>query len=202
IFLKAQDIIINMFISIAITTIASFINPILGVIVALFFLFRRISFFYENWRGIVAGVVVYAFPYCFTSMFETIAYDLRTTPLTDLGIVCILSALFLHLILRWLYKHGYTHKKAIVSMTLAPLIILLFLIPFLLKAASLFDDLLVATAADFDHDYDVDVDGINPETHVVEGHYRTLPSGEEIFIESHIRTNPNATITDNISYRG
>ena len=47
---------------------------------------------------------------------------------------------------------------------------------------------------------DLDGDGINDNIHQVRGHYRSTPSGGVTYVDPHIRTNPNAIVSDNISH--
>ena len=42
--------------------------------------------------------------------------------------------------------------------------------------------------------------GINDNIHQVRGHYRSTPSGGVTYVDPHIRTNPNAIVSDNISH--
>lgn len=99
----------------------------------------------------------------------------------------------------------------------APLIILLLIIPFIINAVGNFiDDIINAggMADDFisfkdgyNHEsytqfetIDLDGDGINDNIHQVRGHYRSTPSGGVTYVDPHIRTNPNAIVSDNISH--
>ena len=123
----------------------------------------------------------------------------------------------LHITLNWLYKNEYSSKSALATMGSAPLIILLLIIPFIINAVgNLIDDIVNAggMADDFvsfrdgyNHDYytevdtiDLDGDGINDNIHQVRGHYRSTPSGGVTYVDPHIRTNPNAIVSDNISH--
>ena len=222
---KMEGILCSMLFSLVITTIASLIHPILGLVVSVIFLLMKISNLIQNWRGLLAGIFIYLLP---SFMVRRLGYFLiYGTPLhkmlfslnlsvnfTDLLIVCIIgfcSGLILHLTLNWLYSHHYSVRSALSTMGAAPLIILLALLPFIIQAVGeLIDDVMSCAGSSIYDDFlsfrdefetvDLDGDGINDSVHHVRGHYRSMPDGGFTYVDPHIRTNPNGIVSDNISY--
>lgn len=221
---KMGDMLSYMLFSLVITSIASLINPILGVIISVLFLLVKISNLINNWRALLAGVFIYLLPSLMIRQIGNFLFDLIPIHkvLFDLNvsysaiqlitalIIGLLSGLILHITLNWLYKNKYSAHSALSVMGSAPLIIILILLPFIISAiGTIIDDMMsvgsgmgddfIAFREDFDT-VDLDGDGINDHVHHVKGHYRTTPSGDVTYVDPHIRTNPNATITDNISF--
>ncbi len=222
---KLEGILCSMLFSLLITTIASLINPILGVIVSILFLLMKLSSFISNWRALLAGVFIYLLP---TFLVNRLGYFLiygtpihkvllgfnLSAQITSLMIFFIIggfSGMILHLTLKWLYKNKYSSKSALATMGAAPLIILLMILPFIIHAVGeIIDDIVSSTGHPVGDDFiafkenfdstDLDGDGINDYTHSVRGHYRSTPNGGVTYVEPHIRTNPNGIIQDNISY--
>jgi len=221
---KMNAILSSIIFSLVITTIASLINPILGVITSAIFLLMKISNFIKNWRALLAGMFIYFLPllivhkignYLFYILpIHKMAYNLHLPYSMIQLITCVIiggfAGLILHITLTWLYRNQYSAKSALATMGSAPLIILLIILPFIINAiGDLIDDVVSAcssTADDFitfSNEFDtidLDGDGINDNIHHVKGHYRSTPNGGITYVDSHIRTDPNATITDNISY--
>lgn len=219
--LKMNGILCSMLFSIIVTSIASFINPILGVIISLIFLLMKISNFINNWRALLAGVLIYLFPTWLVNQLGhyviygtpihkllsslNLSYQMRD--LIILIIIGVLGGFILHLTLNWLYTNGYSSKSALATMGAAPLIILLMILPFIINAiGDIIDDVVGSIGDDFISfndevdSIDLDGDGINDAVHHVRGHYRNTPSGGVTYVDPHIRTNPNSIISDNISY--
>lgn len=223
---KMRDMIAYMMVSIIITTIASFINPVLGFIVSALFLLMKITNFIKNWKGIVAGVFIYLLPilivkrigyyliYPIGDMLYELNVSYQMIQLINSLIIGFFGGFILHITLIWLYRSEYSSKSALSTMGSAPLIILLIIIPFIVDAVGdIIDDVLNAggsMADDFisfkngyNDDFetiDLDGDGINDNIHQVRGHYRSTPSGGLTYVDSHIRTNPNSIVSDNICY--
>lgn len=221
---KMNGILSSMLFSIMITSIASLINPILGMIVPAVFLFMKLSHFIRNWRALLAGVFIYLLPtlivkkighylFCFIPI-HSVLYDLNVSysiiELVNLFIVGGFAGFILHLTLNWLYRNKYSSKSALSTMGAAPLIILLIVIPFIINAVGDLIDDVVGVGNSIGDDFvsfredvdtiDLDGDGINDSIHTVKGHYRSTPNGGITYVDPHIRTNPNSIISDNISY--
>lgn len=226
---KMGDMLSYMIFSMIVTTIASLINPVLGFIVSAIFLLMKISNFIKNWKAIVAGVLIYLLPslllykigyyliYPVDHLLYTSDVSYQLVQLINILIIGGFGGLILHITLNWLYKNEYSSKSALATMGSAPLIILLLIIPFIINAVGNFiDDIINAggMADDFisfkdgyNHEsytqfetIDLDGDGINDNIHQVRGHYRSTPSGGVTYVDPHIRTNPNAIVSDNISH--
>lgn len=214
---KMGDLLSYMIFSIVVTTIASLISPVLGFIMSVIFFIMKISNFIKNWKAIFSGIFVYIFPclliygnirYYIISPLNNILYysdlDYRFILYFNVAFIGAISGIMLHFILRWLYKSEYSAKSALSTMGSAPLIILLIVLPFIINAVGDIIDDIMSTGGSMSDNFsdttDLNGDGINDNIHDVKGHFRSTPSGGITYVEPHIRTNPNSTITDNISY--
>lgn len=215
-FIKISDIFSYMIFSIVITAIASFINPILGIIVSGIFFLLKISNFINNWRGLLSGIFIYLLPAILSYFSNGIIYSSQYT-LYDLNspyviiefmpvfVFAIIGALTMNTLLIWLYKNKYSAKSAIATINNAPLVIFLLILPFIINAVvDLVDDLMIdnnfVDFSDVSDTIDLDGDGINDNVHEVRGHFRSTPDGDMTYVDSYIRTDPNSIISDNISY--
>ncbi len=157
---KMGGIVSYMIFSLIVTTIASLIHPMLGVIVSALFFIIKISNFISNLKAILAGIFVYLMPAIIVGKFGYYLYYL-TYPIDKVlymlsinyeiiyfinaFIIGLFSGLILHIILKWLYRNEYSAKSALSIMGSSPLIILLMIIPFIINAVGdLIDDVLHA----------------------------------------------------------
>lgn len=100
-----------------------FLAPVAFILAVVFFV-MRIRFIIRNIYAILAGAYVYgllaAFGASHIGLFGYAAYALAAA-----------AVLVLHVILKWLYRMGYTTKQAFGIMGLVPLLVVAFVLPFL-----------------------------------------------------------------------
>lgn len=100
-----------------------FLAPVAFILAVVFFV-MRIRFIIRNIYAILAGAYVYgllaAFGASHIGLLGYAAYVLAAA-----------AVLVLHVILKWLYRMGYTTKQAFGIMGLVPLLVVAFVLPFL-----------------------------------------------------------------------
>lgn len=100
-----------------------FLAPVAFILAVVFFV-MRIRFIIRNIYAILAGAYVYgllaAFGASHIGLLGYAAYALAAA-----------AVLVLHVILKWLYRMGYTTKQAFGIMGLMPLLVVAFVLPFL-----------------------------------------------------------------------
>lgn len=100
-----------------------FLAPVAFILAVVFFV-MRIRFIIRNIYAILAGAYVYgllaAFGASHVGLLGYAAYALAAA-----------AVLVLHVILKWLYRMGYTTKQAFGIMGLMPLLVVAFVLPFL-----------------------------------------------------------------------
>lgn len=100
-----------------------FLAPVAFILAVVFFV-MRIRFISRNIYAILAGAYVYgllaAFGASHIGLLGYAAYALAAA-----------AVLVLHVILKWLYRMGYTTKQAFGIMGLVPLLVVAFVLPFL-----------------------------------------------------------------------
>ncbi|AXL20358.1 hypothetical protein [Megasphaera stantonii] len=100
-----------------------FLAPVAFILAVVFFI-MRIRFIIRNMYAILAGAYVYgvlaAFGASHIGLLGYTTYALAAA-----------AVLVLHVILKWLYRMGYTTKQAFGIMGLVPLLVVVFVLPFL-----------------------------------------------------------------------
>lgn len=100
-----------------------FLAPVAFILAVVFFVLR-IRFIIRNIYAILAGAYMYgllaAFGASHIGLLGYAAYALAAA-----------AVLVLHVILKWLYRMGYTTKQAFGIMGLVPLLVVAFVLPFL-----------------------------------------------------------------------
>ena len=100
-----------------------FLAPVAFILAVVFFVLR-IRFIIRNIYAILAGAYMYgllaAFGASHIGLLGYAAYALAAA-----------AVLVLHVILKWLYRMGYTTKQAFGIMGLVPLLVVVFVLPFL-----------------------------------------------------------------------
>lgn len=179
-------------------------------------LFMRLGYIVNNWRAVLTGFYMYGIAVGFALwhwpfMSETLAA----------GIAAAVTLLF-HLLMLWLYRHGYTMQRAMPIMGVAPLLILLLCLPFI-KAFDGFDtgadtvDTGTDTidAADVAHHGGMDAvhhgaaadSGTHAAADAVDVHhthdyYRTGADGVVQHVRGYTATNPDGIVDNNFSAHG
>lgn len=210
---KMGDMLSYMIFSIVITTIASFISPVLGFILSAIFFIMKISNFIKNWRAIFAGMFIYLLPtlivgemgYYLSYVIYPIAnilYKLNLpheiTRYTYVFVIGGLAGLILHMTLNWLYRNEYSSRTALSTMGSAPLIVLLMIMPFIINAiGDLIDDVLNASSSmaddfvsfrgGYDSDYDIGFDTIDIDGDGINDNIHS--------VKGHFRNTPSGKIT-------
>lgn len=208
---KMNSMLAYMLFSVAITTIASLINPVLGFIVSFLFFIMKISNFIKNWKAIFSGMFVYLLPYFIAlgnlryyiyiclSPINNLLYNFNLSHeiiyYANIILIGCFCGFVLHMILNWLYKNEYSAKSALATMGSAPLIILLIIIPFIINAVGDFiDDIMSASSsmaddfASFRYDYDTDFyDSVDLDGDGINDNIHG--------VRGHYRTNSNGSVT-------
>lgn len=190
----------KMFIFFIITSILTAIFPPLGIVLTISFFIFRIGYIIENWRAILAGILVYAYPFGLSLFISDFYYISLRVALST----AIIVGVGFHFLLIWLYRNKYSTKNALGAMGSAPILILMLILPFVADEIGDvidFDDFeqFEASHGSVDH-VDTTIDTVNPDIHTVEGHWRENPSGDYTYVEPHVRTDPDGIESNNISY--
>lgn len=194
------------------------------LMVVIFFL--RIGYIIDNWRAVLAGFYMYGVAILF--LWYTASLKEDPSPFSFMASVIvagIVTAIF-HAIMICLYRNGYTLKRAMPIMGVAPLLIILLLLPFVHAfdggdVATDTVDTSVDTAGNGATDVvannavntvdTVDAGGphgnggdvvVNPRVHHTHDYYRTEPDGTVQHVRGYYATNPDGTVENNFSYNG
>ena len=210
---RILTILITAVIAFALISFFPFLAPVAFIIMLVIF-FARLSYIIDNWRAVLAGFYMYGMaaffglhwymdlPYRFF-----LRYFFSISPVYAAAIAFMVTLGF-HLIMLWLYHNHYSLKRAMPIMGVAPLLIILLLMPFV-KAIDGFDtmDTVDTTDAPMDtadapadvYDYahhstpdtpahDV-VDA--PGVHHTSDYFRTGPDGSLQHVDGYEATNPD-----------
>lgn len=133
---------------------------------------------------------------------------------TSALVIGLAATLIFHLLMCWLYRHGYTTKTALPIMGSTPLLIILLLLPFI-KAFDGFDAGVdsVDTADTIDNANSIDtVDAAHsadtsnvpppPGYHHTHDYTRMGADGNLQHVRGYIATNPDEYVENNLSYNG
>lgn len=105
-----------------------FLAPV-AIIVMIILFFMRIGFVMENWRPIVAGLVLYGSSIPLFAISRSF-YFYGGNVIQPL-LFAIMGGVALHFVLKYLYSYGYTSQNALGIMGNVPLVIISFILPFL-----------------------------------------------------------------------
>lgn len=140
---RILTILVTAVIAFALISFFPFLAPVAFILMLIIF-FARLGYIIENWRAVLAGFYMYGMaaffglhvymnlPYRFF-----LRYFFSISPL-HAAVIAFLVTLGFHLIMLWLYHNHYTLKRAMPIMGVAPLLIILLLMPFV-KALDGFD---------------------------------------------------------------
>lgn len=230
---RILTILVTAVIAFALISFFPFLAPVAFILMLIIFL-ARLGYIIENWRAVLAGFYMYGMaaffglhvymnlPYRFF-----LRYFFSISPL-HAAIIAFLVTLGFHLIMLWLYHNHYTLKRAMPIMGVAPLLIILLLMPFV-KALDGFDsvdtvDTVDTTDApmdtadtfdtvdspsdayDFAHHGAPDTPGHDvidaPGIHHTHDYFRTGPDGSPQHVSGYDATNPDGIVENNFSYHG
>ena len=230
---RILTILITAVIAFALISFFPFLAPVAFVIMLLIF-FARLGYIIENWRAVLAGFYMYGMAALFgLHWYVNISYHyfhryfFSINPVYAAAIAFIVTLGF-HLIMLWLYHNHYSLKRAMPIMGVAPLLIILLLMPFV-KALDGFDsvdtvDTVDTTDApmdtadtfdtvdspsdayDFAHHGAPDTPGHDvidaPGIHHTHDYFRTGPDGSPQHVSGYDATNPDGILENNFSYHG
>lgn len=179
-----------------------FLAPVAFILAVVFFVIR-IRFIIRNIYAILAGAYVYgvlaAFGASHIGLLGYTTYALAAA-----------AVLVLHVILKQLYRMGYTTTQAFGIMGLVPLLVIAFVLPFL-KIPVVHGDVVVSP--DVYPDAGISYDAfhgahinhssyINPYADEPTVTVRPYIKEDGTFVEGHVRTAPDEVESNNLSYRG
>lgn len=186
--------------------------PVAFIIMVIIFIFR-LSYIIDNWRAVAAGFYMYGVAafYGYSENSFYLYYGLFNNILFYYGFGFVQAAavtFIFHRIMMWLYRNGYTTKTAMPIMGIAPLLIILLLMPFI-KAFDGFDagadtsaDTAEASFDSADTASDTAVTSDSPGYHHTNDYYRTAADGSVQHVRGYIATNPDGIVENNLSYKG
>lgn len=149
----------------------------------------------ENWKALLAGVLVYAYPFVLGSQVASMGNTYGTgTPWTT----ALFAGAAFHFLLVWLYHNKFSTKNALGAIGAAPLFFIMLILP--LVAQDVSDVVDYGDYNDFEASYDA-VDYEGTEIHTVKGHWRQTPDGGYTYLDPHIRISPDGIESNNITYR-
>lgn len=236
-------ILITAAIAFALVSFFPFLAPVAFILMVIIFI-ARLSYILKNWRAVLAGFYMYALAFGFAfygSVFGELIwgisfYHYRLNGINPLwgyqgleytlaAVAALFFTVIFHFIMRWLYRHHYTLQQALPIMGVAPLLIILLLMPFV-KALDGFDsmdtvdstDTSMDTADTFDtadgptdaydlaHHGTPDTPGHDvsdaPGVHHTQDYFRTGPDGSPQHVSGYDATNPDGIVENNFSYHG
>lgn len=227
---RILTILITAVIAFALISFFPFLAPVAFIIMLVIF-FARLGYIMDNWRAVLAGFYMYGMaaffglhwymdlPYRFF-----LRYFFSINPVYAAAIAFMVTLGF-HLIMLWLYHNHYSLKRAMPIMGVAPLLIILLLMPFV-KALDGFDsvDTVDTTDApmdtedtfdtvdspsdayDFAHHGAPDTPGHDvidaPGVHHTSDYFRSGPDGSLQHVSGYEATNPDGIVENNFSYHG
>lgn len=216
---RILTILVTAVIAFALISFFPFLAPVAFILMLIIF-FARLGYIIENWRAVLAGFYMYGM----AAFFGLHCYFFSISPLYA-AVIAFLVTLGFHLIMLWLYHNHYTLKRAMPIMGVAPLLIILLLMPFV-KALDGFDsmdtvdstDTSMDTADTFDtadgptdaydlaHHGTPDTPGHDvsdaPGVHHTQDYFRTGPDGSPQHVSGYDATNPDGIVENNFSYHG
>ncbi len=219
---RILTILVTAVIAFALISFFPFLAPVAFILMLIIF-FARLGYIIENWRAVLAGFYMYGMA-AFFGLHLYISYFFSISPLYA-AVIAFLVTLGFHLIMLWLYHNHYTLKRAMPIMGVAPLLIILLLMPFV-KALDGFDsmdtvdstDTSMDTADTFDtadgptdaydlaHHGTPDTPGHDvsdaPGVHHTQDYFRTGPDGSPQHVSGYDATNPDGIVENNFSYHG
>lgn len=175
-----------------------FLAPVAFILAVVFFVLR-IRFIIRNIYAILAGAYVYgvlaAFGLSHIGLLGYTAYALAAV-----------AVLVLHVILKQLYRMGYTTTQAFGIMGLVPLLVIAFVLPFL-KIPVVHESIAVHPGAGISYDafHGAHINHssyINPYADEPTVTVRPYIKEDGTFVEGHVRTAPDEVESNNLSYRG
>ncbi|MCM3356569.1 hypothetical protein [Psychrobacillus sp. MER TA 171] len=184
-----------------ISLVLPFLAPIIFIIMIVLF-FLRIGYVLQNWRPILAGILLYGMAFILISrsfdLFDSNHGELLVDTITEGLAMSVLSYFLLRHLLKWLYEFNYTSYAALGIMGSAPVIIITFVLPFLkLHIGSDF----------FTTETPIETKPLAGQATVTASEVyssRTIVSAIQnyMYVDEHIRTAPDGDITNNLSYNG
>lgn len=208
-------IVITAVIAFALVSVFPFLAPVAFILMLVIF-FMRLGYIVNNWRAVLTGFYMYGI---------AVGFALWHWPFMSEALAASIAAavtLLFHLLMLWLYRHGYTMQRAMPVMGVAPLLILLLCLPFI-KAFDGFDtgadtvDTGTDTidAADVAHHGGMDAvhhgaaadSGTHAAADAVDVHhthdyYRTGADGVVQHVRGYTATNPDGIVDNNFSAHG
>ncbi len=227
---RILTILITAVIAFALISFFPFLAPVAFVIMLLIF-FARLGYIIENWRAVLAGFYMYGMAALFgLHWYVDIPYHyfhryfFSINPVYAAAIAFMVTLGF-HLIMLWLYHNHYTLKRAMPIMGVAPLLIILLLMPFVkaldgfdsadtvdttnapMDSADTFDTVdSPSNAYDFAHHGAPDTPGHDvvdaPGVHHTHDYFRSGPDGSLQHVSGYEATNPDGIVENNFSYHG
>ncbi|WP_043931870.1 hypothetical protein [Bacillus sp. EB01] len=182
-----------------------FLAPIIFIVMIVLF-FMRIGYVIENWRPFVSGLILYGILAASLARSAYLHSYYYSNPVVEAAVVSILGFIGLRFLLRWLYQYNYTSYAALGIMGSVPVIIIAFVLPFLkLHVGGDF------FAAETSVDTTVETKPVGgeayTETKLTTGEpistRAAIPSDQPfVKVTDHVRSAPDATLTNNLSYHG
>jgi len=108
--------------------ILPFLAP-LAIILMIILFITRIGYVKANWRPIVGGLLLYgsAFPL----LARTQSFYFMGGTIIEPILMGVFGAFLLHVMMKWIYSHGYSASRAFGIMGSVPVVIVAFILPFL-----------------------------------------------------------------------
>lgn len=193
----------------AIVSFVTFFFPPLTVILSIVFFLMKINYIMNHFKPLLfgAGLIGYLVylsmdNYWAYSIWNAIQFGYRLPApfIQHVALQMVFSMLLIHLVLYILYRNKYSSKEALITMSTVPLFIVLLVLPFLLNQLEEIEDHLTADTFDEFEENQMRYNP-NPDTHNVQGHYRTNADGSVSYVRPHIRTNPDEFKSNNLSSR-
>lgn len=198
----------NILVFAAITALITYLFPPVGAVLSVIFFISKISYIFENWRALLAGIIFYIYPFFLVSINSNLYYP----SLEYILFITIFTTVIFNFLLVWLYHNKYSTKNALETMGAAPVFVFMLILPFVADEIGAFLDFdefeeYKADFSDYNYDQfetdavDFDTEAVdqNPGLHDVEGHWRETASGEYTYVEPHVRTNPDGIESNNLS---
>lgn len=186
--------VLNIFAAAVIISLITIFFPPLGIILTIIFFIARISQIFSHWKPLIVGFIFYGF-LIFVD-FETIyVHIVHIYYFESLWLVPIGCGIILNSLLVWLYYSKYSVEDALGIMGATPVYVFMLILPFIA------DD--IATIMDFSdyEQFEKVYEDKQTGYHTVNGHYRELPSGENTYVDAHLRSNPDGIKSNNLSYK-
>jgi hypothetical protein len=197
---RIGSIIKYFLISFLITSLLTFIFPPLGVVCAVICILLKIGYLIENWRALLAGLIIYIYPILLSLINSK---DFSYENYTGSIIIALISGLGFHLLLTWLYNNKFSTESALGTMGASPLIIFLMILPFILHAIIHDFQSTFHGGHDF-NSFETNYHHVNP--HHVDGYERSNGTHVSGYwrggTDGYSQTNPDGIESNNLSYKG